>query len=57
MRKAHDRHVASMWLGNLMQFDDYELRVLRDIGLLSPYDCDLLKNRRPMQLQPLERDA
>ena len=43
-RDRHQRQADLMWLGCLAaMFSDHELRLLDDVGYLSPRDHDLLK--------------
>ena len=43
-RKRHQRQADLMWLGSLAGlFSDHELRLLDDLGFLSPHDHDLLR--------------
>ena len=41
-RKRHQRQADLMWLGAMVQFSDHELRLLNDLGSLTPHDLDLL---------------
>lgn len=42
-RDRHQRQADLMWLGTLVaMFSDHELRLLNDLGFLSPHDCGLL---------------
>jgi hypothetical protein len=42
-RARHQRQADLMWLGVLAAlFSDHDLRLLGDLGYLSPHDCDLL---------------
>jgi hypothetical protein len=42
-RDRHRRQADLMWLGTLVLFSDHELRLLNDLGFLSPHDRDLLR--------------
>lgn len=43
-RDRHQRQADLMWLGVLAgMFSDHEVRLLNDLGFLSPRDCDLLR--------------
>jgi len=43
-RDRHERQADLMWLGTMAAtFSDHELRLLNDLGFLSPHDLNLLR--------------
>lgn len=42
-RARQKRQADLMWLGAMMLFSDHELRLLNDLGFLSQWDRDLLR--------------
>lgn len=47
-RDRHQRQASLMWLGTLTGlFTGHELRLLDDLGFLSPHDRDLIRQARP----------